>query len=228
LLVATNKRFQHTVEGEQLLQSNGAWQNQRDVLLQQLTSTDRQRQEQLEDRCRGILDTNKEQSLERHQAENLAQLAWVHLRLLLSRNRLQQVVKEAEQPDELTKRINELEKKLAGTIHEQLRTSLASQLEILNARQASFSKASEQLTLIEAELERLRQQVELVREQSALSSDPGVASRTIDSLGATLNETSRWLSDQRDVLGEVEDLSVAPPPTALFAARPIQQPPQRT
>ena len=219
LILSSNQRFRSTVDGTFLQVNNGTWEMQRAHLIKQLPATDRKRQESLEDRCRSILQQGDDQALEHQQAESLAQLAWVHLRLLLSRNRVQQVVAEAEKPEDLARRIHELEHQHQASTNEQLRSSLTSQLDILTARQSGHAKAREQLTLIDAELERLRQQVELVREQAALSNDANAAGRTIDALGATLNETTRWLSDQRDLMGEVDDLSTAPPPTAIFAAR---------
>ncbi len=229
LLLATNSRFRKTVDGELVMETSGQWEQQRAKLMQQLPSAERTRQSSLEERCRTILDSNKDDASQQQQAENLAQLAWVHLRLLLSRRRVQQVIDEADKPAELSRRIRDLEHQIANSAqatdatHEKLHKSLSSQLDILTARQASHNKAHEQLTLIDAELERLRQQVELVREQSMLSSDAGAASRTIDALGATLNETTRWLSDQREVLGEMEDLSTAPPPAAIFSAQTTGQ-----
>lgn len=230
LAVSTNARFRATVDGKFLQEASGSWESKRAALIERLPAAERKRQEALEARCRAVLAHGQDGdhvALDGQQAESLAQLAWVHLRLLLSRARLDQVVAEAEAPAELTKRIRELEKRIADpATSEGLKSSFTSQLEILTSRQASHTSVREQLSLIDAELERLRQQVELVREQMALSADASGASRTIDALGATLGETTRWLSDQRQVLGEVEDLTAAPPPAALFAER-AKRPPER-
>ena len=233
LLLTSNARFRLTVEAQHLESANDGWEARRAALIARLPAEERKRQETLEQRCRAVLtqstgdDADGATPLAGQQAESLAQLAWVHLRLLLSRQRLGQVVEQAEAPAEMARRSGELEQRLADpATSEGLRASLASQLEILTSRRASHTSARDQLALIDAELERLRQQVELVREQAALSTDSSGASRAIDALGATLGETSRWLSDQRQVLGEVEDLTDAPPPAALFAERAAR--PQRT
>lgn len=227
LVLVSNARFRATVDAKHLQAASGTWETKRAALIERLPAAERQRQEALEERCRAVLTHNQDGdgnsddvTLDGAQAESLAQLAWVHLRLLLSRNRLDRVVSEAEPPNEVAKRIRDLQKRIADpTTSEGLKNSLSSQLEILTSRQASHTSVRDQLALIDAELERLRQQVELVREQTALSADSSGASRTIDVLGATLGETTRWLSDQRQVLGEVEDLTTAPPPAALFAER---------
>lgn len=223
LVLTSNARFRRTVDATYLQQASGTWETKRAALIERLPAAERKRQEMLEERCRMVLahgQDGENPSLDGQQAESLAQLAWVHLRLLLSRSRLDRVVSEAEPPAEVAKRIRDLQKRIADpTTSEGLKNSLTSQLEILTSRQASHASVRDQLALIDAELERLRQQVELVREQTALSADASGASRTIDALGATLGETTRWLSDQRQVLGEVEDLTTAPPPSALFAER---------
>jgi hypothetical protein len=224
LALVTNERFRAVVDASASASESGAWAGRRAELVARLTPELRRAQEALEERCRGVLSQGADgvaAEIGGQQAESLAQLAWIHLRLLLSRQRVGQVVADAEAPAVMAKRIGELEAKLAdAALSKELRASLASQLEILTSRRASQASASERLALIDAELERLRQQVELVREQSALSSDAGDASRAINALGATLGETSRWLSDQRQALGELEDLSAAPPSAALFGARP--------
>lgn len=234
LVLVSNARFRATVHAKHLQAASGTWESKRAALIERLPAAERKRQETLEERCRAVLTHNQDgdgnsdgAALDGAQAESLAQLAWVHLRLLLSRNRLDRVVSEAEPPAEVAKRIRDLQKRIADpSTSEGLKNSLSSQLEILTSRQASHTSVRDQLALIDAELERLRQQVELVREQTALSADASGASRTIDALGATLGETTRWLSDQRQVLGEVEDLTTAPPPAALFAA-PAKKPAQR-
>ena len=217
LTLTSNARFRRTVDARHLQQASGTWEEKRAQLIERLPAAERKRQELLEERCRAVLthgQDDEDAPLDGQQAESLAQLAWVHLRLLLSRTRLDRVISE------VAKRIRELQKRIADpTSSEGLKNSLSSQLEILTSRQASHASVRDQLALIDAELERLRQQVELVREQTALSADASGASRTIDALGATLGETTRWLSDQRQVLGEVEDLTTAPPPAALFAER---------
>jgi len=222
LWLTSNARFRTTVDAAHLDADSGSWQARRAGLLARLTPALRQRQEQLEERCRFVLNQGGDDgALSAQQADNLAQLAWVHLRLLLSRQRLDQVVTEADAPADIAARIAALKTQLAGPVaSDTLRASLASQLDILTARAAGHAHARDQLALIDAELERLRQQVELVREQSALASDPAGASRAIDALGATLGETNRWLTDQRQSLGEVDDLTAAPPPAAIFSARP--------
>ena len=75
---------------------------------------------------------------------------------------------------------------------------------------------------INSELVRIEHQVELIREQAALSTDPAILSRRIDEITATMTGTSQWLRDQQQVFGAMEDLLAEPPPVALGRARERQ------
>jgi hypothetical protein len=219
LILASQKRFQNIVDGADLVTDSANWQSKRDALLAQLPKAARAQQEQLEERCRHIMASCGGQACDQQQADSLAQLSWVHLHLLSSRTRLQSVIAQAETVDEQQGKIRALEQKIHNSDNEPLRVSLQQQLQIIRARLDSQTQAREQMALIDAELERLRQQIELVREQTLLTSDAGSASRTIDALGATLTETNKWLNDQRHVLATLDDVSQAPSSVAYFAAR---------
>ena len=97
---------------------------------------------------------------------------------------------------------------------EELRRSLAGQLEILKQRLLQRTDAERKLAYIDAELERIQQQVELIREQAALSTDPELLSQRIDEITATLGTTGQWIRDQQKVYGAMEDLLTEPPPLA--------------
>ena len=98
------------------------------------------------------------------------------------------------------------------TLGDELRRSLAGQIEILNQRIQQRGDAERKLAYLDAELERIQQQVELIREQAALSSDPELLSQRIDEITATLGTTGQWIRDQQKVYGAMEDLLTEPPP----------------
>ena len=72
---------------------------------------------------------------------------------------------------------------------------------------------------MQAELERIRQQVALVREQVLLSTGEAGVTGSVDSLSASLDEASRWLIDQQELLGGLDDLTAPPPSTLLGRSR---------
>ena len=97
-------------------------------------------------------------------------------------------------------------------ISEELRRSLTSQADILRQRLAQQQEAKGKLTFIHAELVRIQEQVELIREQAALSTDPEGLSQRIDQIAATLGGTAQWIREQQQVYGAMEDLLSEPPP----------------
>ncbi len=94
---------------------------------------------------------------------------------------------------------------------EELRKSLAGQIEILQQRLEKRREARDKLVFLDAELTRLQEQVELIREQAVLSTDPEVLSDRIDQITATLGGTTQWIREQQQIYGAVEDLLAEPP-----------------
>jgi predicted outer membrane protein len=119
----------------------------------------------------------------------------------------------AQNDVELQKRIASLERQQTQSgLSEDLARSLSGQLQILRQRLQQRTDGDRKLAYIEAELERIQQQVELIREQAAMSTDPELLSRRIDDITATLGTTGQWIRDQQKVYGAMEDLLTEPPP----------------
>ncbi len=122
---------------------------------------------------------------------------------------------------ELQRKIAALERQQQQLgLSEELARSIGGQLEILRQRLTQRSEGDRKLVFIEAELERIQQQVELIREQAAVSSDSDLLSRRIDEITATLGATGQWIRDQQQVYGAMEDLLTEPPP---LVADPLAQ-----
>ncbi len=139
----------------------------------------------------------------------------MYLRLLVARHTIAKVlgIADDERGAELTRSVTALERRLKDPrLTDELRRSLEGQLEILRQRIERRGDADRQLTFIDAELARIEHQVELIREQAALSTDPEMLSQRIDEIAATLGGTSQWISDQRQVFGAMEDLLTEPAP----------------
>jgi hypothetical protein len=148
------------------------------------------------------------------QINDMRHLAWLHLKLLAARAALQQVVATAaretgslaEQEQRITQRLGQ------GDTDDELRRSLEQQLSVIRARQEAHADGARRSELIDAELDRLRQQLSLVREQALLAADEHGAAQSLDALSASLNEANRWLKDQRELFAGIDDLTDAPPP----------------
>lgn len=143
------------------------------------------------------------------QRDALERLLWIYLRLLRTRQALAALLREAaergEDQEALARRAEELEAQRAGA-DEGLDRSLAAQIGLLRQRAARQGEARGKLAQVEAELGRIEQQVELIREEAVLTADPGTVSLRIDAVSAGLNETMQWVRAQGDLAGSVDDL----------------------
>ena len=220
LMLATNPRFQRLIAAQPLNESSREWNQRIQSLLARLDNADRSLYNTLAERCRSIIDLQVQsgagdpEGLEA-QADSLGRLTWMYLRLLVARSTIKQVIGGAGSNGaaDLQRKIASLERQQkAHEVSDEVRRSLAGQLEILNQRVRQRGDAEQQLAYIEAELERIAQQVELIREQAALSTDPELLSRRIDEIAGTLGSTGQWIREQQKVFGAMEDLLSEPPP----------------
>jgi DNA repair exonuclease SbcCD ATPase subunit len=221
--LGTNKRFQRFVGASQQLQLQKQWLTKINERIRQLDREDQEKYYSLEDRCRKILEqqTRLQEQPPGLQAEEegLSRLLGVYLRLLVTRQAISRIIGEPNgSKDEsagLEERIASLQPKLNEQLSDELKKSLTGQIEILQQRLARRREAKEKLAFLDAELMRIQEQVELVREQAVLSADPGALSRRIDEVTATLGGTAQWITDQQRIYGAVEDLMSDPPPLQI-------------
>jgi hypothetical protein len=221
--LSTNNRFRNLINGERLSQERKQWEANLIRQLRQLSPEDQQRYAALGDRGRNILSQQRtlvsEPSSLEAQAQGLARLQMIYLRLLLTRQSILRVLRESQSADRdrrsFDERIKALQEKLKDeSLNSELRKSLAGQLEILQQRQLKQSEARDKLAYVEAELTRIHEQVELLREQAGLTTDPGVMCQRIDEISATLGGTNQWISEQQRIYGRVEDL-LEPPAVSI-------------
>jgi hypothetical protein len=222
LTLATNRRFQRTVASRPLSASRAGWNDRISRLTARLHPDGRERYDALAARCRTIIDLQTHGGAEipegiESQADSLGRLSWMFLRLLVARGTIATVVADDE-GSVLEARVKALEREAADeSTPSDLRRSLSGQAEILGQRIAQRTEARRKLAFIDAELSRIEEQVELIREQAALSTDPELLSRRIDEIAATLGGTGQWIRDQQQVYGAMEDLLTEPPPLTVDA-----------
>ena len=222
--LGTHPRFQKLVDGGRMLDEQRNWQQRRAELTRQLPPEDQQLYRTLESRCRGILEQQAKASTlspgTDEQGAGLGKLVWIYLRLLLTRESIRKIIRESSKsPDEETQmdgRIGKLQEQLKDTnLSEDLRKSLGGQIEILQMRVAKKREAVEKLAFLDAELTRIQEQVELLREQAVLATDPETVSQRIDQVTTTLGGTNQWIQDQQKIYGAMEDLLADPPPLSV-------------
>lgn len=196
----------------------GDWDERHRRLASRLAPVSRQAQEELEARCSEIVDSLGPGAASAASfADGLAQLAWMHLKLLAAREALERVMAGgASEAHALEAQEAALSKRLAAAdLSDDLRRTLTQQAEVIAARRKGHAEAAHRRERVQAELERIRQQVSLVREQALLATDDAAVAGSVDALSASLNEANRWLSDQQGLLGDLEELA-SPPPAGLL------------
>ena len=221
LTLATNSRFQRAIASKPLSAARNEWNDRIGRLTARLDRMDRDRYEALAARTRSIIDIQTQGGADaphgiEAQADGLGRLLWMFLRLLVARRAIHTVLSNSAGDDgAFEKRMRTLERQANdGSVDADLRRSLAGQIEILGQRIQQRDEAQRKLAYTDAELTRIEQQVELIREQAALSTDPEILSRRIDEIAATLGGTGQWIRDQQKVYGAMEDLLSEPPPLA--------------
>jgi hypothetical protein len=221
LTLATNGRFQRAVSSRPVSEARAEWNRRIERLSSRLSGADRERFTALSQRCASIIDLQTHGGAEtpqgiEAQADSLGRLSWMFLRLLVARGVILHVLDDGEQDLSLEERKRALERQaLDESLPADLRRSLTGQIDILTQRLEQRQQADRKLAYIDAELARIEGQVELIREQAALSTDPEILSRRIDEIAATLGGTGQWIRDQQQVFGAMEDLLTEPPPLAI-------------
>jgi hypothetical protein len=236
-LLATHPRFQRFVGGKQSLSASGDAVRRGEALMASLPDADKRRYGALRQRCLSILEQQFRGETSApgfdSQSDSLGRLTWTYLRLLATRQGIVRVLREPARPGEpppvpggpasqkLDARLADLRQRLADpTLKDDLRRSLTGQVELLEQRVARRSEADSKLAFLDAELARIEEQVELIREQAVLSTDPEHFSQRIDEISATLGATGQWIAEQQQSLGAMDDLIAEPPPlTAQGRAR---------
>lgn len=217
--LATSRRFQKTVLGEELLHRQRQAQQTQADLLERLDARSRLRYESLADRCRGILDQqtgSADSAALEALGTGLSRLLWVFQRLLATRTPIEGLVKGDQRSSDLDRRAQELEERVAEKdLGEDLRKSLLAQLDIVRQRQGKRKEAEEKLAFLDAELTRIGEQVELLREQALLAQDPRAMSERVDAIAGSLGGTSDWIAQQQRLAGQLEDVVGEAPPLAI-------------
>lgn len=213
--LSQNKRFRAVVDAEGREEN---WDSRYESLHAHLDEHAREAQRSIEEQAREIVDLLARRSATELQIGDVRQLAWLHLKLLAARASLLQVLAAASRERRsLEEQERRTEARLAaGDADAELQRSLEQQLAVIRSRRAAHADAERRRELVDAELERLRQQISLVREQALLATDEYSVRSSLDALSASLNEANRWLKDQRELFAGLDAFTdEAPPPELL-------------
>jgi hypothetical protein len=215
--LTSNQRFRNVIDANK--PETMDWRERYTALTAHLDNRSLARQSEIEQQAGEIATILQRVGANDSQIADVRQMTWLHLKLLATRAAMLQVMSSAdrdggdldEQEQRLKRRID------AADTDEELRQSLIRQLEVIQSRRAAHADAEKRAELVDAELERLRQQISLVREQALLATDEKTAAASLNSLSASLNEANRWLKDQRELFAGLNDLDDEAPPAEVFA-----------
>lgn len=219
--LSSSPRFQSLVRGERLLVQKQGWEERLFAALGRLKPDSQIRYHRLLEQCRTILGISQAlgdegaAGLSGLRTGGLNQMLWIFLRLLASREVLEDNLKRVD-PKALEKEIVELEARVAKLEGESaLARSLRGTLDIQKRRLENFARARESLAVVDAELERIESQVVLLREESAVSGKAEVLSTRLDAVTGALAETNRWMEDNARIFGELGADPLGSAPTDL-------------
>ncbi len=153
-----------------------------------------------------LMDINSEgamQFVRETQQKTLSQLPVMFVKLLFTQRLISESLEHTD-AGKLKREIRDLEKQLAaGDIGEALMKSLRGNIEIKQKRLENIGRAEENNQLVEMELNRIENQVQLIREEIALNRTPEAISAGIDRINSTLGETEAWVNTHSDFLNRI-------------------------
>lgn len=221
LLVSTNPRFRKVVHGKRLLAAREEYEAKLNRSVSRLSTSSRERYRRLLEQCREVLGVSEMlegssgTGMRTLRSSGLNQLLAIFLRLLGSREMIQQSISRVERKA-LEADVRRLEKQLEEAPPESpLVRSLEGTLEIQRRRLENLERATDSLRVINAELERIEHQVVLIREEAAVGGKAELLSDRLDSVTTTLQETNRWMEQHAEIIGDLgPGLAEAPPELA--------------
>ena len=216
-LLSTNARFRKTVDAG-AVGGGESWDTRYESLAANLDPEAHAQQNAIEQKAREIVAILARSGAHESQIAQVRQMVWLHLKLLAARGAFLAVIGIAEREQRsLDDQERSAEARLRGDVDDDLKRSLEQQLEVIRSRRAAHADADRRRQLVDAELDRLRQQISLVREQALLATDEDSVASSLDAVSASLNEANHWLREQREIFAGLDDLSdEAPPPELLL------------
>ena len=229
-LLSSSLRFQKLVQGERLLERAESHDARVSAAFQRLERPSQGRYRALVDECRQILGLARPQGssevLQGLRTGNLNELLSLFIRLLTSRELILST-RARVNPSQLQEDIEVSRKRVeAAEADSPLARSLRATLAIQEKRMANLGTAEHNLAVVDAELERIEQQVRLIREESAVSGGPEMLSARLDAVSSTLTETSRWMDQNADLFSSLGTDDELPATLPTLPKAPAVEPPE--
>lgn len=217
--LSRSERFRKAIDAADAGQQK--WDSRYQALVDPLDGDARDVQGALERQAAEIVQLLSRVGANESQIGDVRQMVWLHLKLLAARASLVEVLQVANRErHNLEEQEQRIAERLKSAADDELRRSLEQQVTVIQSRRAAHADANRRCNLVDAELERLRQQIALVREQALLATDEHSVAQSLDALSASLNEANRWLKDQRELFAGLDDMTDEAPPAELLQPKP--------
>ncbi|OGK08429.1 MAG: hypothetical protein A2W80_14695 [Candidatus Riflebacteria bacterium GWC2_50_8] len=229
--LSTNPRFQNYVVAKQLNEVKESRSQKMNELIASLTPENHSRLKRLNanlSEINKLMRWNVDEEagfMNQSRQQTLNQLPSIFLKLLKTKQLIEESLQRTKASD-ISSEIKKLEKQMqTPDISPAIEKSLRGNIEIHRKRLDNLSYAKENEMLVEMELQRIENQLHLVREGIALDSSPEGLTSNIDRINNTLGETQDWINNNSDFLRklsgppidnldlEMDSEPVVPPPS---------------
>jgi hypothetical protein len=217
--LTTHPRFQAAIDAQEHKASKAAsaleTAKKAETLLESLSQRDRQRYEKLRDLCvdlrrisRGFREETGPGIMEDLQTGNINKLLWIYLKLLYSKNALEQFFATIDR-DEITDTRDRTAERLAalGPAEEddpeesKRRKTLEDTLRNSQARLDNFERARQKHEFFELELDRLYTTIAGLGEMGISRQDPEFITHEVDSVSASVQQTEKAMNELEMLTG---------------------------
>jgi hypothetical protein len=202
--LATSDGFRRAIDGAELAAVRRETDRKLQSQLSKLPSAEQKRFNRLQVRCQEIIRNDGDSPEIEEIASGLERLLWLYLKMLRTAKQIEGVIIQDYEMAPLSQRIREYEEKLNGTLPPDLHTSIEGQLNTLRERLKSQTEARQRLEHVRSELLRIEDEVELVREKSALTENLAISAQ-VNAIATSLNTTNDWVKEQQDIFGSLTD-----------------------
>ena len=214
--LTTNPRFQNYVQAKKLSEISESRSAKMNELVASLTPDNHSRLKRLNANLADInklMTWNTDQGsgfMNQNRQETLSQLPSIFLKLLKTKQLIEESLQRTKE-NEINGEIRKLEQQLKDNVSPALAKSLNSNLEIHRKRLENLGVAKENEMLVEMELQRIENQLKMVRDGIPLDSSPEGLSSHIDQITNYLGETQAWINSNSDFLRKLSGPPIGEP-----------------
>ena len=156
-------------------------------------------------------------SAEEIRTPGLDRLLWLFLRLLLSKNALDQFIKTMSR-EEINARLEQLRKDLTAAQQasdERIVRSLQDSIAMAELRLDNYERAVKNAQFVTIELDRMESKIQALAEMAVNRQDPDLISSQVDSAAESMRQTEKAVSELQHLTGLADELQ--DPPAILDA-----------